>query len=188
VSGRAAGVSLLYRRWPWLARRKVRKAPETAYTGALRKARIGIGLNLGFMVLNIVTHNVFFIFVTIAFLCEASWHAWSLPRHPQSFLARRSALRQHVEHFERRWQAGTWTGAHPSESALLGLPFGVGVGLWHSLLLAPGSPPAESVAVGVVAGLALAFRHVVRKPRTDALEHPRSVGAPSLAAARQTRP
>lgn len=168
VSGPAPRVSPLYRRWPWLARRKVRKDPESAYTGALRKARILTGVNIGFMVLNIATHNVFFIVVTTVFLFESSWHCWSLPRHRAAFIAKQSALIRFVEDFEQRWRAGAWSGANPSESALLAIPLGLAVGLWHSLLLNPGSSPAESVAVGVIAGLVLALRHITRKPVRDA--------------------
>ena len=157
-------VSPLYRRWPWLASRKARKDLESAYAGAVRQARIVTAANVGFMVLNVATHQVFFIVVTVIGLSQSTWQCWSLPRHREAFLVRRSALKELVADFEQRWLNGTWTGAHPSESALIAIPVGTAVGLWHHLLVAPESPPAQSLAVGIVAGLLLALRHVLRRP------------------------
>jgi hypothetical protein len=102
--------SAIYRQAPWLAERTLRREPAERLRRSIRNNRNNVLLNSFFAVFNVATGKAVFLVMMVPAIAHGA-HKWhKLQKDPTAFHEKDRSLRQLVDDYRAKAEAGAWQG------------------------------------------------------------------------------
>lgn len=144
--------SVIYRQAPWLAERTLRHEPAERLRRAIRSSRTNLLMNGFFGVLNVATGKAVFLVMIVPAVVQAA-HKWhTLHNDPAAFHEKDRSLRQLVDDYRAKAEAGAWQGIPAIPLRLLATP-AVALQLFAIVWMVGHPALVVSLSAGLAAGV-----------------------------------